>query len=618
MFGVDDKANPAIEFSYGEKLAELKAGVPTTLPALTFNTRNLSDARQLTIRAISDKENAVIADLKNGKEIDEAISRGIDFFVRYSGEYTIEYTYSDNAIKETVSYKVNSVASDVITFPYNPLLPKYFIKDATYDFEEVFAYSYATGSEQIYKQADVYVAFDQDVDTANVANSTFTKLKSAFSNKITGSEIALIKYAYEDAAIYSDIIPIVDTNISNLAKLKQYNYFVGDFATAHPDDERYDANLFPEEVYNPIVNGRPSFDTSKLDYKSTVFEGDNTLSFINVIDIAKFSFYFRIINSSDSRIDADNFNSLKLVFTDPYNTSNQVYARIYKADGTVYLDLNNEITARSNQAFSGDIDKSFTYNASTGIFTASGATGVKFDFGFTTTRAYLDIVFEDIEGVAGIRVLELNGHKFSHDGRARTLPISLMMVAQGTYKAGTKITINPAEFIDVLSPIIKEKVSVKVTDPNGNSVVALDGTVLDGKCDPYKSYEIIVDVLGQYKIAYTATNGINQRSTPPGFITVADLNPPEITFEGDIYEGCVLYLKVNQKFELKYTVTDDTSLPENMFTRIIWQNKELSCATLIQGNVLRFSKPGTYEVGVSSFDELNNYARKTFTVIVTD
>ncbi len=619
VFGIKDDSNPAVEFSYGEKLADLKAGELNVLPKFTFNTRNISDLRTLKITATSSKETVVIADLKNGQQIDDCLSKDVSFMLGYAGEYTITYVYADNAGEKAVSYTVNSSASDIVSIPYAPAFPKYFIKDAIYDFEEVYAYSYITGSQEPYKKADIYIAYDEDVNEANVAESVFTKLNGALSNKVTGSEKAVLKYAYESSVIYSSVIEIVDTNIAQLTKLKQYKYFVGDFATANPDDETFDGTLFNEEVYNPIINGRPSFDTSKLDYKSKVLEGENTLSFINTIDLNKFSFYFRIVDDADPRIDADNFNALKLVFTDPYNPANQVYAKIYKLNDTVYFDLNNESTLRVNQAFAGNFDKYFTYNKSTGVFNVSGATAnVIFDFGFTTTKAYLDIVFEDISGVAGIRILELNGHKFSHDGRARTLPTSLMVIPQGNYSVGTKIKIPAAEFVDVLSPIVKENVSIKVQDPNGDVVTALDGTPLDGTCDPYKEYEIIIDVLGQYKISYSATSGINQRSTPPGFITVGDLVAPEITFEGDIYEGCVLYLKPNQKFEVKYTVSDDISLPENLFSRIIWTNRTLSCATLIQGNVICFPNEGEYEVGVSCFDELNNYSRKTFTVIVTN
>ena len=621
VFGIDDASNPAATFDYGTPIANIDAGAVNVLPKFTFDTRNNVQSRKVKITASSDRETLVLAELNGTQEIEEFLAQDFEFSLNYSGEYTIAYEYSDNAIKEVASYKVISNASNAISFPVKPLLQRYLIANATYDFEDTYAYSYLTGAQApIDQPADVYIAYDADINEENVAESTFTKLPSVYNNKITGTQKAVLKYEYQGVAVYTDIATIIDTNIDELAKLQQYAYFTGDFATAYPNDPTYDEALFDPEIYYPIVGSKNYFDSSKLDYKSKVTEGDNTLHFINMIDISTFSFYYRIMDDVDARIDADNFNSLKIVLTDPYDLNNQVYVRIYKLeDGTtVYLDLNGQQTSRVNQAFSG-VENYVTYNRSMQIFKVTGVTAkLPFNFDFTTTRAYLDIVFEDISGVAGIRVVELNGHKFVHDGRSRTTPISLMTIPQGNYKVGSVITIGAAEFIDVLSPIVKSKVSLAVTDPSGVPLVALDGTVLDGTCDPYKSYQVKLNEMGQYSVSYAATNGTNQKSTPPGFVFVKDLIAPEITYQGDIYENCVLYLKPGQKYAVQYTITDDVSLPENIFARIIWQNKYEGVSSIFFDNIIYFIKEGEYEVGVSCFDEQGNFARKTFTVIVTN
>ncbi len=621
VFGIEDENDPAVTFDYGTEIASIDAGAVNVLPKFTFNTRNNVQDRKVKITASSDRETLVLVELNGTQEIEEFLAQDFEFSLNYSGEYTIAYEYSDNAITEVASYKVTSNPSNAISFPVKPLLQRYLIANATYDFEDAFAYSYVTGAQApIDQPADVYIAYDADINEANVAESTFTKLASIYNNKITGTQKAVLKYEYQGVAVYTDIATIVDTNIDELSKLQQHAYFTGDFATGHPDDPTYDETLFDPEVYYPIVGSKNYFDSSKLDYKSKVTTGNNTLHFINMIDISTFSFYYRIMDDVDARIDADNFNELKIIFTDPYDLDNQVYVRIYKLeDGTtVYLDLNGQQTSRVNQAFSG-VENYVTYNRSMQIFKITGVTAkLPFEFDFTTTRAYLDIEFVDISGVAGIRVVELNGHKFVHDGRSRTTPISLMTIPQGNYKAGSVITIGAAEFIDVLSPIVKSKVSLAITDPSGVPLVALDGTVLDGTCDPYKSYQVRLNEMGQYSVSYSATNGTNQKATPPGFVFVTDLVAPEITYTGDIYEGCVLYLKPGQKYAVQYTVSDDISLPENIFARIIWQNRYQSVSSIFFDNIIYFIKEGEYEVGVSCFDEQGNFARKTFTVIVTN
>ncbi len=619
VFGIKDENNPAISFDCGGELSNLKAGMTNVLPKFIFNTRNNEADRKVKITISSDKESFVIADLKNGQEIDEFLSKDAEFILSYSGEYTIEYAYSDNALSGVFSYKVSTSASDVITFPDKPMLPRYLIKDAIYDFDEIYAYNYANGSQQPHEKAEIYIAYDEYVDQANVANSVFTKLDSAYSNTITGSEKAVLKYVYESTVTYTSVAKIVDTNIGTPKSLEQYKYFVGNFATAHKDDPTYDEELFAMEIYNED-NGEEYFERTILDYKSKVFTGNNTLEFINIIDLSDFSFGYRIINDSDSRIDADNFNALRLVFTDPYNEENKAYARIYKENDAVYLDLNGEVTQKVNQEFAASADKSFSYDLSTQKVSLSGVNvKIPFAFNFTTNKAYFDIVFEDIVGVAGIRILELNGHKFNHHGAARsTYPIALMDIPQGNYKIGDIITINPAEFIDVLSPVVKVNISLAVNDPNGNPVVALDNTVLNGSCDPYKSYQIRVETLGEYTISYVATSGIKMKSTPPGYVLVCDLNPPEITLKGGLSENCVVYLKPGQKYNVQYSVKDDGSLKENLFTRIVWTNRYLAASGLFDSNTIYFIKEGTYEVGISSVDEMGNFARKTFTVIVTN
>ncbi len=630
VVGMNEEGNPALEFECASKLGDLDAGKTYVIPGFTFNTRNILDSRKVKIVVSSKNETIVLADLVGTQEIEEFLANDTEFLLSYSGEYTIEYIYSDNANQGVLSYTVNSLASSSVSFPTTPVLPRYLIKNASYDFEEVWAYSYATGSSEPHALANVAIAYDEDVDELNVANSTFQALTSVYNNKITGSKKAVLKYTYADQVIYTDVAKIVDVNITSLSELHQYKYFVGDFATAYKGkyskddgswsnpDPSYDEELFPDEFYNKVVNNRSTFNDSILDYKSKVKSGNNVLQFANIIDITNFSFYYRIIDSDKAGEDADNFGALKIVLTDPYNPENQVYARVYKLGSDVFFDLNGEVTSRVNATFAGSSDKYFMYDRSLGIFNVSGVNAkIPFEFNFTTTKAYFDIVLEDIYGIAGIRVLELNEHEFSHHGKVTTSPAPLMTLPQGEYKAGSVVTIYAANFADVLTPITKANVSLSVKDPNGNYITAIDGTLLNGECDPYKEYQIRLEDMGRYSVSYTATSGLNRKASPPGFIFVIDLTPPEIELKGGLYEDCVLYLDLGQKYKVKYSISDDVSLAENMFTRIVWQNRELFNAGLFFDDIIYFTKEGTYVVSVNTFDEEGNFTRASFTVVVT-
>ena len=192
-----------------------------------------------------------------------------------------------------------------------------------------------------------------------------------------------------------------------------------------------------------------------------------------------------------------------------------------------------------------------------------------------------------------------------------------MTLPQGEYKLGSIINISAASFTSVLSPVLKSQVSLAVKSPSGAFLTALDGTVLDGTCDPYKSYQVQLNEMGKYTVNYTAIDGLKKKSSPPGFIFVIDLEAPEITLKGGLYEDCVLYLDLGQKYKVKYSIKDDTSLAENMFTRIVWQNRALGSAGLFFDDIIYFTKEGTYIVSVNTFDEEGNFTRASFTVVVT-
>ena len=317
---------------------------PTASPAPEFtpitlgdkiSTINNYDDLGLKIELISSNESFVYADLKGGEEIDAFWKEKHDFKVSYAGEYTIRFTYYDNAVSYVYNEKFNvEKNAEVKTFSDKPFLPRILLKDAVYDLESVDVFGYANGKPENLGKAKLQIKFD---------NGSFANITDIRKVKITGNKTAVLRAVYGNSSIESEPAVIKDVNYGYAKKnsgksLKVVNYF-------HFDENAF---VIPEDYGN------------KLMFVSNNEQSTNSMQFANMVSMKKFDIVYKIPQEYSS------LNKISFIFTDPYKPENVLNVSIYKKLGAVYYSYNGT-EVKSSIDFGAKNEKRLTYYGKSGI-----------------------------------------------------------------------------------------------------------------------------------------------------------------------------------------------------------------------------------------------------------
>lgn len=145
-------------------------------------------------------------------------------------------------------------------------------------------------------------------------------------------------------------------------------------------------------------------------------------------------------------------------------------------------------------------------------------------------------------------------------------------------------------------------VSVTVTAPD-NSVV-YDGTIAQSKAIRLNRY-------GLYKITYSASDAIGNKSSQTFNVTVADTTPPTVTVSENIASVAELGATVSIP---SVAVSDDVT--QGITATVYVRLPDGKYVKAEQGGSLKFEMRGTYYIIYSAQDENGNLSRVTFTVTV--
>ena len=100
----------------------------------------------------------------------------------YLGNYTVRYVFTDNATTSTYEYTVESKEKGYVLFRDGFKTSEYLIKDATYDFDDYYAYK-ATANGLVPVLATVQASID-NAEFANIANLNAYKIQGEENLKI--------------------------------------------------------------------------------------------------------------------------------------------------------------------------------------------------------------------------------------------------------------------------------------------------------------------------------------------------------------------------------------------------------------------------------------------------
>lgn len=495
-----------------------------------------------------------------------------ELFLENAGEYTFIYEYTDGYYHETYSYKLNCEPSNKMLLLDGLPFPKYYIKGATYSFNDAYVYSF---EESNIKKNLIDVYISQDGGEYKALNKN--------SEKITASNTVKFKLKCNNWVEETEAYPVIDVNYSNRNALNLEKYFVGD-------------NLVVEKGGN--VSGcqiRVSDDSQTA-----------TVDFINVLSLNNFSIDFSIPeNYSD-------FDKVSFVLTDVNDANKVAKVSYYKEDEKVYLSVNDtSITLINGKEFASTF--LLSYDSLYNSFVESNTYSALNVVDFTSDKIFLSIVFEGVKDESAITIKTLcNQSMLSNRDTASPL-VNIVDVVSGVIDYNTTSTFKPVLSVcDVYAVIANDYVSLTVTTPTGEYAIANDGTELFNANITNTSYEYTFKEFGEYTITYVVSDPLGSSYFGVFAASVVDVTKPEIIISE---EGVVGY-KLGTIVELaEYEVSDNHTATKDLVVTVAVVDTK-GVMTFVSDGKYKVTQAGYYRVIYNCYDQNGNYASASYKIYV--
>ncbi len=470
---------------------------------------NALDGATVTMRACRKEDTLVY-------EIDEETK---SFFPLYAGKYVIEYIYTDHIETQTLGYEITVNTIEKPLFLGEANLPRYLLKDCSYNFADFYAYDFLGGTKTV--KADV---------TVKVEGQTVSENGTYKPTALTPVEVVYTATNKNGTAQKSYVIPVVDTGYGKLNGLKLSAYLQGEAFTS-----------LAAETYI-------SYKTNK----AKAMDGKATLQMITSGCLDVFDVSFNVHSG------ANNFNGIAISLINPADGAD-VVSVMYKKTETG----SDIIVRRGLIAYTGTANSSFDGEKEFGVSVVNG--NVVFDgsdlkipvselFADFPKLFFTDITLTEITGEAGIKVQKLMNQTMGSLNFEEVAPIVLLPELKVKYLLGEDIVIPQIQVYDFVDP--NATLTASVTFSNGDYVTAEDGTVLSAeKYDPAKSYVIKADSYLSCYLSIKTFDYTGNQSKPMSALSVTDVTPPTITVDSQ-KKTC----SVGDTVTLAaYTATDDYS-----------------------------------------------------------
>lgn len=504
---------------------------------------------------------------ENGETVLD-ITETKQFRAELSGEWTVRYVAADY-IGQTgeTSFKLSVFAGDKPLFIDKPVFPRYFIAGSTYELPEVYANDYSSG-KLVRKKASGSVAINGDPVEVG-SNGKFVP---------TAGGDCTVTYTYGNAEPLVKIIPVVEAFVkSDGNRLHMDNYLVGEGFTA----ARTSAGI-------PVTATSP----------------DGGWTFANWLQQNNFSLTVAGVKGKSK------FSALKIVLADYENEDFKLEMRLVNAP-VVTLEVNGEslpVTGGFNA------QSAFTVAYSNGKVTAGGASASVGFAGFPSGRIYFSVYFESAE-IGSEYTLTYVGNQVMNSAPVdRIRPqVGISGSYGGMASVGDTRVLPSAHAGDVLTPNIS--FGMNVYAPDNSPVTSLDGVRLT-RVDPTREYEIKFDMIGQYRVVYTTSDGNGSGSANVQYvINVEDKDAPVVTFkhapQSTAKKGDVLVIP-------DFTVTDNYSAAEKITVNKCIITPWGEQFYLTDGNSVNATAVGKYELRVMATDEAGNSTMSRIVVEVTE
>ena len=534
-----------------EKIGGVVAGEWNTLPTLTVSGNN---AEPSTAISVTDPKGNQCA-MENGA-----------FFAAYLGEYTVKYEIKDNVYTQYYTYKVGTSTESSAYFYDEPILPKYFVKGATYDIYALNAYTISANGK-VPHSSTVYVSAD---------NGEFVKLteKTQAEYVVAASESLQFEYRYADASFRSEKISVLDVGYTGTSK-NYAGFFVGDYSQQVGQSNQMDF----------CFNGLKT--TGEIEFIAPILFDGLTATFIIPETLA-------------------NYASVTVEIADYANTKTVNTVVYQKMAQGVDVKVNDTKAQKLKDVFADtytmEIDGAEIVLDNTARFSVKD---------FESRLCLLKISVGGITGESIIALKELSGNRLREKTKEADLIIGYDSPV-GTYKCGTTYTTSTAMANGAFTICLESATKVTVTkdgalvnDVNGKAIKDLSAMA---------AYTFKLDEVGMYVIEYEAKVG-KERVKAQANVVVVDTVAPTITFENGLDETKYVKVKTGTEYTFaSFTVSDNFTETEELIVDVYVRDDNFNTLQ-VGGTSTTFTYKGYYVIQVYCMDTDGNYATAYYYVL---
>ncbi len=522
----------------------------------------------------------------NGNELDVTNScdgEKYSFNADYVGEYTVQYTFTDNVYEEVFEYKVGCSDKGNVIFLDKIALPSVFIKDAVYDLDTYYAYV-ATSNGLKKNAAKLLVSVD---------GGEFAEITNQRKFKVEGNSTLQFKAEYNGKQTGVQTSKITDVNYSENSEvndgLKIYqNYFVGFDSTSSNEsyvEYKFNGNNGVNlQFATPVV-----FNTFRLNFEVPE-EYAKKVSSINVI--------LKEISGQDKGY---------VISYSQGTTASTVYYTVKSLDGS---------TTYKATSVTGTIAGSHTLTISNSTLTSGEGIVVLLDK-VSSRNIEFSINAYDVSSAFALRISNVCGTAFNELVYEKNSQLVYERPV-GSPKVGEKYTLPTFNVSSVFYPVSLANLTYSFVDESNNPLVDVNGKKVENISGDSDAITIIPI---EPKIYYLKFNYAGMRVTDPSsyMLVIIDTEAPVVTFNDGSTDKTVVDVKVGKAHAIKeFKVADNVTAAEGLLVKVMIMDDS---SAIVGWNVkenFTFNKAGSYKVVVFAQDENGNTSRTYYRVSVTD
>ena len=511
---------------------------------------------------------------------DSVLVKGDTLFLDGVAKYVLTYVYETPFKTYTATCTVTAAASDKVSIDA-PILPEYFINNATYTLDTVYAHEY-TAKQPVSVPAKAYMKADDgeyvEINTKEV--------------KIIANETVQFKYEHGNETRYSEVIKVVDVGFGGDLSMKEY---------FHCEDNAFESTATSSGV-KYISNG-------------TAKEGKATLKYINVLSLSSFKMEFTI-PTAEKNSDVTYAAPTAVTFTlvDYYDRDNFVTIRFANQSGNkTQYSVNGQEVATFDKAFT---DTKITVSYNKGFL----CNGVRYAWegAFTGDKMLMWMTVEGMNGNACVNVSKICDRNFNSTKSDKAEPVLYFEKSNTGYQAfGKVITISQALASDILAPYVESGLKLTATNPDGTYARSVDGVLLDGTCPVDREYQLELNKVGTYTVIYEYTDQNGKSCARRYSPIVRDQTAPVLIVDNMSENEVTKAVWGDTVRVASYSVSDDMS-PANAIESWICVFYPSGIARdLGKGGTFYAEEKGTYTVLYYAYDEMGNYSTFAYVVEVS-